>query len=289
MALKFWTGSTSTAYGTAANWLANGVPADNDTLFYNDASTQGMAGGAQAGKTHAIIVDSKFAYGIGSSGTPFEPDDITSLMFFANSIVPSYFKSDTTDLDRVIVDTQSAKDGLVNLDGTIVDLTIRNGKVVTAATSTVNGRISLMGGSGGGSGELTVTAGTTVAGVEMSMNGGKCTCAASIPTVIQNGGEFILSASAGIGTYLEVHDGTFWWDAADVGSPSTIALAEILGGAFKTRTERQGRTLTNCNVYGAGIVDFSVGGHSMVMTNPVRAYGANPPRYPKSASYTIGV
>ena len=56
-----------------------------------------------------------------------------------------------------------------------------------------------------------------------------------------------------------------------------------------TRDSRTGRTLTDGNMYGNGVIDFSVGGHLITITNPIRAYCQNQPIFPKSETYTMGL
>ena len=280
MANATWIGGTSTAYATDTNWSPVAVPSTGDVLYFTDQAQQGMAGDDAAGKTHDIIMDTGFIYAIGSSGTPFHPDAIGTLMFAANTVLPSYFTTDVGDLDRVIVDSQSTRADLVNLNGTIVRLVVRRGSVLLDGSATVNGRISVE------DGELTIPSGVTVTGLEVSQHGGKITDAAGIPTLVMSGGEFVLDETASMATYLEMHDGAFWWDAS---ASSTIALAEIFGGAFKLRKDRVGRTLTAAHMYGNAVMDLRVGGHSITYTAAIRAYGNNQPMFPKGASYTPGV
>ncbi len=278
---KIWKGTTNANYAEAGNWDPNGIPATNDVLFFTDEASQGMDGVTDAAaKNHDIVVDTGFIYGIGNAGEYFHPDSIGTLVFAANTIIPCYFTTDVNDIDRVVVDTQSTRDDLINISGTIVRMAIRRGKVLLNSTATVNGRISVE------NGELTIPGGVTVAGLEVSMSGGKITDSAGVPTLAMSGGEFVLSGTSGIATYLEMHDGTFWWDTT---GSSTITLAELFGGAFKLRKDRSGRTLTDASMFGNAVMDLRVGGHSITYSNPIRAYGNNQPMFPKGASYTIGV
>jgi hypothetical protein len=284
MAIAFWTGTTSKVFALAANWNPAAIPSDGDTLVYNDDSTQGMDGGAIAAKGFAVIVDRGFVYEIGSSGTPFDPaNGFTTIVFLASTILPCYFDGSGT-IARLLVDTESNRDDLVNVQGTATDVTVRAGKTTLDSGATVTGSIKVMGGTGGANGVLTVPSGATLTNAEISVSGGKMTTGASLTTAIVNGGELILDGAAGVTTRLEAYDGVTWWDAA-----STIALAEIFGGALKTRKDRSGRTLTSGNMYGNGDIDFTYGGLSMTITNPIRAYGNKQPKFPKGASYTAGV
>lgn len=283
MAIKVFTGATDGDYGTAANWSPSGVPASGDMLVFSDQSTRGMDGSTQAAKAHSIVVEQSFAFGIGSSGTSFEPTlGVTTLIFNANSQTKSYISGDGTNkIARVLMDSPSATEDLLEIDGTVTDISVRNGKLLIPSTATVDGRINLF---GSASSQITVTESATLTGVEATLNGGTLSDSGGIPDVTLLDGTYVLGSSAGIGTRLEVYGGILWWDAT-----STIALAEIFGGRFATRTSRTGRTLTTCNMYGVGMVDFRTGGHLLTITNPIRAYGQNAPLFPLSATHTLGI
>lgn len=284
MAIKIWLGSTDTDFDTAANWSPAGVPADGDTLVFNDQSTDGMDGQAVAAKAFAIIVDRGFAHEIGTTGVPFDPaNGITTLMFMGSTIKDCFFGESST-ITLAVVDTDSAKNDLVNLDGTVTDLVVRSGQALLVGGSVITGSAKVLGGMGGGNGKLTIPAGVTLTNAEMSVKGGELNTSSAMTTCAVDGGLMILDASAGITGWLSVTDGTAWWDAA-----STIALAEIFGGAFKTRKDRLSRVLTNSNMYGSGDIDFTYGGLTMVLTNPIRAFGDRQPKFPRGASYTAAL
>jgi hypothetical protein len=274
MALATWIGTTSTAFATDTNWSPVAVPADGDTLLFGDQATQGMAGGAVAAKGFDIIFDRGFVYGVGSSGSQFAPaNTCPTVTYRAEGIIPTYIDATIT---RCLLATTSAKDDVLNIDGTTTELAIESGKFSLDAGGTVNGRISV-----GTGGELTVPSGATLTDVEIQIDGGKMTTSASATTVTVESGEFILDGTAGVTGVLQMWGGDTWWDAA-----STIALAQIYGGEFKTRKERASRVLTNANMHGLGKIDFRIGGSTITYSNAIRAYGEYQPMFPKGTGIT---
>ena len=291
MALAIWTGAVSDSFALAGNWNPAAIPADGDTLIYNDQATREMAGSIVAAKGFNIILDKSFLYSVGSLATPFEPAlGIPTLIFLASTILKSYFDTSANGIVVGVVDTDSAKDDLVNLYGSMTNLTVRRGKVALAGgDATITGRLHVLGG-GGGQGDVTIPAAVTLANAEISVDGGKLDCSSEITTIGVNGGELILDGIVGITDRLEIFDGTFYWDASNTtAAASTIALIEAFGGLVKTRTDRLGRTLTSCNMYGDANIDFEAGGHGMVVTNAIRAFGRNRPKFPIGSTYTAGI
>lgn len=299
MAVKTWIGSTSTSFTTAGNWSPSGIPADGDLLLFNDQATQAMdtdCDSASVGaKAFDVIVDRAYPYHCGSSSVKFgSTGDATNnkvfktLYFAGSGLTPSYFDTGTGDTStRVIVDTQSTKDDVINLsgNGSWGDLVVRNGRAKLDLT-TITGRMQVFSGASTAQAILNVGAGNTLSSAELFISGGKVTCSSSPSKVTVMGGEFWLEGSAGVTTRLEMHGGVSYWMAT---TSSTIALAEIFGGTFKTTLDRSGRTLTNMNVYGTGVVDFSIGGFNITFTNPPRKLGVNDILMPPGSTVTFGI
>lgn len=287
-------------FTTAGNW-AGGLPADGDVLLFNDQSAGPCnlecAAGDIGAKAFSVIVDKSMLYPVGSEASKFggsgdagDSKVFHSLIFSGSSLDQSYFDTGAGDTsDRVIVDTQSAKDDSIVLSGagSWGEVIIRNGKP-KIDTTTITGRIKLFAGSGNAKPSLNIPAGSTLTGSETTIMGGVLNCQSAIPQVEVRGGEFILGGSVGIATRLDVHGGVAYWDA----TASTIALVDLFGGMFKTRSDRAGRTLNYMNVHGLGMADFTIGGRNITFTaapnGEIRIYGENPVRMPQGMTVTFG-
>lgn len=285
-------------FTTAGNWLSGVVPEDGETLIFNDLSLGPcnlLCNAASIGaKAFTIIVDKTMKYPLGGPSMKFGgagdgSNKVFNTLFFAGaSLISSYFDTGTGDTsDRVIIDTQSAGEDSVILSGagSWGDVVVRSGKP-KIDTTTITGRIKVFGGAGASKVQLSIPAGSTLSGSETSIMGGTLDCETAIPQVTVLSGEFILGGTIGIATRLDMFGGTTYWDAD---ASSTIALVDLFGGTLKTRIDRTGRTLTNMNVHGSGLADFTIGGRNITFTNPPRLYGENPIRMPQGTTVTFSV
>lgn len=294
MAIAIFTGATSNLFELAGNWAPASIPVDGDTLIYNDQSTTYMTGGAPADKGFDVIVDKSFQYYIGTSGTPFAPaKGFDHILFSGNGTVSSYLNTTAggaADIVTVFVDSPSSKDDVLVVGGAgaVENVIVRNGKAKVDAT--IEKKIQVLAGAAGSQAQLEVPAGNTLTGAEVGVMGGRFTCASHIETAIVAGGEFVLSGTADITEYLQMYGGVTYWDAFDTpAAASVLTLVDIFGGALRTRNDRQGRTITNLNVYASGLADFGIGGFGIVFTNAPRCFGDNMIRMPKGASVTFGI
>jgi hypothetical protein len=244
---------------------------------------------AFAAKTLDWIVDRGFAsnFALGTLANPIEPDNFNTILFMGNTIAPCYFMANVAGagaIARLIVNTASQKDDLVVVQNKVTQIDILSGKAAISGAATVSGRVKVAGSSGGSLAQLTVPSGCTLTGCEFYVKSGKLDISTTMETCAVDGGELVLSGSAGVSTRLEMGGGITYWDAT-----SAIALGEIMGGSLKTRSDRKGRTLTNCNLYADGDVDFSIGGLSITVSNPIRCFGSNRPKFPIGAAYSAVV
>lgn len=297
MAVKVYTDATADDdFTTAGNYVGGVIPLDGDTVVYNDQSLGPCdvncdAAGIGA-KALTVIVEKTMRFHLGSAATKYGGSGdasnkvLNTLVFSGSSLTPSYFDTAAAKTsDRIVIDTQSAKDDSCILSGAgdYTDVIVRNGKPKIDAT-TITGKIEIMAGAGTTRPVLNIPSGATLTGTLTIIMGGTLNCQTAIPDVIVNGGEFILGGNVGIATRLEIQGGTVFWDAAT----STVALVDLFGGMLKTRLDRAGRVLTNMNVHGTGLADFSVGGRNITFTNQPRIYGDNPVRMPTAMTVSFG-
>lgn len=297
MAVRVYTDATlDNDFTTPGNYVGGVIPADGDTFVANDQSLGPCdvncdAAGIGA-KALTVIVEKTMRFHLGAAATKFGGSGngankvLNTLVFSGASLTPSYFDTAAAKTsDRIVIDTQSARDDACILSGAgdYTDVIVRNGKPKIDAT-TITGKIEVMAGVGTTRPVLNIPAGSTLSGTLTIIMGGTLNCETAIPDVIVNGGEFILGGNVGIATRLEIQGGTAFWDAA----ASTIALVDLFGGMLKTRLDRTGRVLTNMNVHGTGMADFSVGGRNITFTNPPRIYGDNPVRMPTAMTVSFG-
>lgn len=291
MANKVWN-PASNDLNVAGNWLASGVPADEDFLHFNDVASFPMianvTGAPVNAKDFSCVVERGFVQHIGQLGTPFTPANIRTLIFEGIGNNNSNYFSSGTAILRAFINTTSQKDDIVVLSGSVAKVEVANGKAAIASGATLTSYAGTISPSGGGQSQLTINSGVTTSGLTVHCDGGMVICSSTVPNVVVTDGVFVLAGSAGVTGTVLVKGGVFYWDAADASSPSTIALAEVHGGAFRTRTNRIGRTLTDAYSYGSGLLDFSVGGLNITFTAPPRACGENAVKFPRGATATVG-
>lgn len=272
---KVWIGGTSTNPETDANWSPATEIATGDTLIFNDESQQLCDGAeftaADPGIDVYIFVEESYEFTVGSSGTPLAFNGIKYLKFSGRGTGSSYFATVATDhadlgMDNVVVNSPSAANPCVDLDGTIVRLDIERGKtnLQSGATLSTRGHIQ-----GNRESQLTIPSGCTLsANMWLAVDGGLLDLSTTGINIRQSGGEIALKGTAGA-ALLDQSGGIFYWDAK-----STITLAEISGASkFITRYSRTGRTLTSSFLYGNAIMDVQVGGLNIAFTNSTILYG----------------
>ena len=110
MANKVWNPS-SNDLNVAGNWLASGVPADEDFLHFNDVASFPMiasvTGAPVNAKDFSVIVERGFIQHIGQLGTPFTPANIRTLIFEGIGNNNSNYFSSGTAITRAFINTTS--------------------------------------------------------------------------------------------------------------------------------------------------------------------------------------
>lgn len=288
-----WLGGTEgneNNFNTATNWST--VPADGDTLMFNDLSTASLLDNiAVAAMGFDVIATSGFKYAIGTLGTEFTPaNGLGTIIWSGTGIAPSYFEVPATKfIGRCLVNTNSNKDDLVQLSGAgkITQLTVMNGRVLLNEAilddTDSRGRVQVLGGLGSENARLSISPGCTLTGSTVTISGGKLITATTLVDFVSTGGETVLNTAAGVSGTYEQHNGVVWWDAA-----STIANANVFGGTLAIRKDRVARTLTAGSVYPGGTIDFRTGNFGVTFTNALRNLGGSY-LYPVGSSVTAAM
>lgn len=286
--------ASDNTFTTNANWDSSlgGSPDDDTsaqhTLYFNKESANQLTTSISRGtEDYSIIADDGFGFWIGTSGTPFVCDDMSLLLWQANSTTSSYINP--VDLGRAVIDTQSTKNDALVLNPTTshVSTTVKNGRMSFGGTAILTSSIITVGSPGAtaDTAYLTIPSGLTATSCILVIYSGKVITSTTIPTVIMSGGELVLNGAAGVSTRLLMAGGVCYWDAA-----STIASAEVNGGTLKTRFNKRGRTFTAGSVYKGGLMDFSVGGLGMTFTAaPIDYTGGTGVRYPMGSKISRSV
>lgn len=287
MANKWWVGSVSDDVNVAGNWDPSGVPADEDTLIYNEqAQRDCLTNVTQAGKDFYLEVERGFTRKIGASALPLKPDSFRRVHIRGNS-QGIYLQAGSTQIDYLELNSDSAKDDMVQImGGSITDFTIIRGKMKLNTGVTLTGRANILGIGGDQNAILNIDSGCTLAGSTLTIGGGFVFASTTLVTALLNGGELTLEAAAGVSALLDADAGKIYWDSAS----STIALARMRGNAaLMSRKNATGRTLTTGHQFEDGIFDFSVGGLQITFTNGIRVHGNRPPIMPMGAKYSFAL
>lgn len=304
--LEFTNTNANENSNDSGNWQnvvsgANAVPSDGDTAIFGKRATGPMTGNLDqatwGAKALTVIVEEGFEHYIGESGNPWVLGAYNSLIFKAkNTNAKSYFRGDDTDagkdgdFDRIFVDARQGKEDLVNIDtaGTspeVKDVFISSGSVTFAGATTFTGTIVTA-----DDGVCTIPSACVLTNAEINVHGGTFSLSSSAPDIEIAGGLFNFKGSnVDIATILRMYGGEFRWIAFDPTNQSTIALAELYGGTFRTADDRGGRTLTTARMYRNAVMDLTRGGLALSLTNPVECYGANRPNFGTGAKYAKSV
>lgn len=289
MSNKIHTGAVDDDFDVAGNWDPSGIPADGDVLYFTAASLNPLVSNlVQAAKNFDVIITRGFIQYIGGSGNPFQPDDIGTLVYSGLGTTPTFIEcASGKKITRVLLDTQVTQENILHLAGVITRGTVRNGSLAIDTGATIEKGIKVAAAQGSGLAKCVIPSGVTLTGSVLKVNGGLLDCSSDLIDVIVDRGDFILNGTASVSGRVEVNDnGVFTWDAS---ISSTIALAEVFGGALRTRNEKLGRTLTEGIQYGNGLYDFETGGLLMALTVPIRVFGETRPKFPKGAAHSVSV
>lgn len=269
---KVITCDVSGDFNVAGNWAPAGVPADGDHLIANHQMARNLdANLAQAAKEFSLEYGEDCNYSIGANGNPLIPaNGFTDIWFNGAGNVNCYVEAGGGgDIDRIHIDSKGGSEtAFVVEGGTVVNMSLRQGKAQLAAGVTLNGRLQV--GSQGGQtlAQMTIPAGCTVNAAIIGISGGTLMCSSNVGTVNQAGGQFTLDGTATM-TLFETSAGEWLWH-----STGTVTTMELRGTASARVEKLKARTLTNGRIYDSSRFDMRKVGSLLTLTNGIYVYGS---------------
>ena len=240
MATKYWTGATSTAYGTGGNWEAAVVPTTADHVRLRAASVVAIASNLDQSAVAIgdFIVESGYtgAIGTAASGVPTYLQLDPNLFSFAGTGL-SYIDLSAAAIDAKITNTTTpgtGQSGLYLIGSAIANLVVSGGSVGVAAVAGSTAAVTTGHVNGG---TVVFGAGTTL--TTLRVNGGLARVQCALTTVNQHGGTVMTEEIGAITTY-NAYGGT-----AILNSVGTITTLNIFAGASVVMTgNSRARTVT---------------------------------------------
>ena len=275
MADQYWIGGTSGAFGTAANWLSAGVPADGDNLWYGEWSLQSCATGlTQAAKAFPLVIATKgFKFSIGSVGNELEPENGIGTLIWEATGAASEFHADT-EIDYIHANSPALGVGMVlqctKAGDETTELHQQDGLITLGANfNFVNASLVRVNG-----GRLIIASGCTMGtGNIIEQFGGEITSSQALITAKITGGTLNLDGTA-TATLIETNGpgARFNWK-----STGTITGLRCNDGICDALTNDKARTLTQG--WGRNPGRF-LAGHGLVTTSDWITEGGWTPTYP---------
>lgn len=247
MANVTWLGTTSTAFGTAANWSGGSVPSASDSIRFVANYSNPIAAHDFSGTALADVVFEKgFAATVGSKTGNLK---LTCTFFeFAGTGVSYIDLAASSIAPRVVTTATTPGAGLyaLNLIGSaLTTLSVESGSVAVAAAHGTTSTVATIRQRGG---ELKVGEGTTL--TTYSGYGGTATILASM-TNANVYGSSVTTGEQGTITTLTMESGLLV-----ANSSGTITTATLNGGELDLASSGGNRTVTTLQVNAGGSISY---------------------------------
>lgn len=240
MSSYLWSGSSSTAWATGANWSPSGPPSTSgDSAYFDGTCTQGLASSNQSATTLALLeIYSSFAFTIGSIGSPMQVGATQCRIGDSQGV--SGTGSGRITLDFGTIQTNVYVTSTSNASTDIGKPSVRlkganSSNVATVASGSVGFAVETV--------SDTATFGTiaiTGSGASVTIGAGM-----TLTTLLQSAGTTVMYSGA---TNVYVEGGTL-----TVNGAGAIAAAQVAGYAYL----QSSGTITTLSVYSGGTADFS--------------------------------
>jgi hypothetical protein len=290
MATKYWLGTTSTSFNTAANWSDAAAPANSDTLIFN---YRGNAGNSCTTNLSTIltgitlIVDKSYTNDIGvlsdtvatylvlDGGTVHigqqtgqgSASGSTLLMIDTGSTAATFNIYDSSSSSASIyyppILLKCASTSIVNMFGGSAGVAALTGETATATFKVAKGAGSI-------DPTLYLGEGVTVTAIYQK-NGTVYSRSNQTATLVEKSDGTYRYAGSGATTTLNNYGGTVY-------SEGTGTITNLKnGGTVDFSRDSRAKTVTNCEVYDGSTLDLRTGvGLSVTFTNGIDFYRCGP-------------
>jgi hypothetical protein len=295
MATRYWVGTTSGNFGTAANWLPSGAPANSDTLIFDyrgNAGTGPNTGLATVLTGLTIYIDKSYTDTIGvftdavqtylviDGGTVHVGSQSGQGTASGSSLI--MIDTGTTAATYNVYDSASTSSTTyfppILIKGTVITLNQYGGSVGIAALNadyTAAETATLVAGKvakGNGSIDPSLYLGAGVTTTALYQSAGTIYSRANLTqTTVERTGGTYRYAGTGAHTTLNNYGGTVYSEGT--GTITTLRN----GGTVDFSRDPRAKTVTNCELYEGGIFDLRTGAStgtpfSVTFTNGIDLY-----------------
>lgn len=258
MATRTWTGTSSTAWVTAGNWLEGAVPVNGDDVVFDWNATQSVAGSDQSAVTLASL---KIFQTFGSSSILFGSNTTPLKVGVSGRVdigLPSQSPATASGSQRINLDFAATSPTSVNVINSASASADTGKEVVRIKGSALTNPINVLGGTVG----FATNSGDTATITTINVKSGTCNVGSgcTLTNLYCNGGTVTLNCAA---TLVETLSGSVTLQ----GSVEITTLTAVGGSTAVNNRAASGPSIGTLNLYGsAATVDFSGVGSALTIT-----------------------
>jgi len=289
MATLYWLGTTSNAWGTAANWSTGSLPVDGDTVIFENNSNPCAASDQSAIELAALYIYASYTGEIGDRPSNANPKGGylqigATICNIGRQLSPVGVQQPGSpminldlqaDASAVTVESTCAGSSIpgqhpvaLKFNENTSTLNVRRGKVMVAARGRDEASVLAsitMGALGAPDSYTDIVVGTGVTCAAYVKNSGNLLLQSSTTNFTQDGGTTRTEGSVSISGDTKINAGLLIPNAA-----GTTAALDIGAGAFVDFLRSQvARTVTNCTVRGNIATSLAYDSGKVTFTNPI--------------------